>query len=65
MLPTFLRPETVPYASVEIIPVPTLHTACAWHTPLAELIALSRQYPGQVSHIICPECSVRFEQAVA
>lgn len=38
---------------------------CSWHTPLQELLALGRQYPGQVSHALCESCAARFEQAVA
>lgn len=36
---------------------------CSWCTSRSELIALGRQYPGMVSHSMCPDCTVRFEAA--
>ena len=45
-------------------PVVVLRTVCAWHTSPLELAALNRQYPGQISHGLCPECRTRLEQEV-
>lgn len=76
MIPAFLRPEVVPYTSIEIIlagvllaPSPInahvdgqpLVVVCSWHTSPAELLALGRQFPGQVSHALCESCAAKFE----
>jgi hypothetical protein len=65
MIPKFLRPEVVPFASVDLIarktdsePVPVI--VCAWHTPKLDLDAINRRFPGQVSHVMCPQCVVKF-----
>lgn len=66
MIPKFLQPEVLSFASVEILaarltdsaPVPVI--VCAWHTPTIELEAIARQFPGQVSHVMCPRCVVKF-----
>ena len=44
---------------------PILFHPCSWHTPQAELDALNRQYPGQVSHTMCDACSLRMMQEIA
>lgn len=44
---------------------PILFTVCAWHTPKAELDALSKQYPGQISHGLCPACALLMERETA
>jgi hypothetical protein len=41
---------------------PILFHVCAWHVPPAELDAMNRQYPGQVSHGLCPVCAARLLQ---
>lgn len=41
---------------------PILFTVCAGHTPQAELDAINWKYPGQVTHILCPDCALKFEQ---
>jgi hypothetical protein len=46
-------------------PAAILRTVCAWHTSPLELVALSRQYPGQLSHGICAACLARMEQEIA
>jgi hypothetical protein len=43
-------------------PAAILLRVCAWHTSPADLDTLNRQYPGAVSHGMCPECQTRFEQ---
>jgi hypothetical protein len=63
MLPRFLQSETLPYASVAIVRADQLTVPvviCAWHTSVPELVALQRQFPGQVTHALCAPCAVRF-----
>jgi hypothetical protein len=36
-----------------------LTTVCAWCTPRAELEAMNRQFPSQVSHGCCKPCQQR------
>jgi len=58
MIPKFLTPEVVPYASVEIVRVP--HKAiCAWCD------GLIRDGVLPVTHGICPACKERLEQEIA
>ena len=46
--------------STQILPpLPVLYHPCSWHTPPAELVRLSREFPGQVSHSICEACQAR------
>jgi len=70
MIPAFLRPEVLPYASVEIVhadgsvdPAPMVQ-ACSWCTTVAELVALGRRFPGRVSHSLCETCAAKFDQVV-
>lgn len=39
--------------------------ACAWCLSPAQLAALSRAHPKQVSHSLCPTCRETFERDVA
>jgi hypothetical protein len=67
MIPSFLRPERVPFASVEIlrarltdsepVPVAPLRVICAWHP------GFDRTDPANAgaSHGICPSCLSRME----
>jgi len=55
MLPSFLRPERVPYASIEIVPAPVVCAYCPTFDPTV------RPAPG-TSHGICPACAATFEQ---
>jgi len=70
IIPSFLRPETLPYASVEIVRADgTIDTqpivqACSWCTTVAELVALGRRFPGRVSHSLCETCAAKFDQVV-
>ena len=50
---------------VAVQPAAILIRVCAWHTSQADLDTLNRQYPGAVSHGMCPDCRARFEQEVA
>jgi hypothetical protein len=60
MLPSFLRPETVSYASIEIIraDVPAPVVVCAYCPTFDPTVAPA---PG-TSHGICPACVVKFER---
>jgi hypothetical protein len=40
---------------------PVLLLVCAWHTSRADLDALSRRYPGQITHGLCPACAAQLE----
>ena len=70
MIPAFLRPEVLPYASVEIVradgsvDTSPLVLACSWCTTVAELVALGRRFPGRVSHSLCETCAAKFDQVV-
>lgn len=55
MIPTFLRPERIPYASIEIIPASPLRLICSWCTTQVQDGALP------ASHTICPACTKKFE----
>jgi len=59
MIPTCLRPDTVPY-TYALKPAGLL-VVCAWCTPRPHLEALNLAHPGQVSHTMCPACTARFE----
>lgn len=67
IIPSFLKPEVLPYAVVEIvrdngrIEVKPIVLVCAWHTSVEALVKLQRQFPGQVSHALCPACAEKFE----
>jgi hypothetical protein len=59
MVPRFLRPESVPYASVEIIRVPApAAIVCAYCPTFDRTVAPA---PG-TSHGICPACIATFEK---
>jgi hypothetical protein len=69
MIPAFLRPEILPYASVEIVHADgrveqPMVQACSWCTTVAELVALGRRFPGRVSHSLCDTCAAKFDQVV-
>jgi len=70
MIPAFLKPEVLPYASVEIVHADgrvdthPLVQACSWCTTVAELVALGRRFPGRVSHSLCETCAAKFDQVV-
>lgn len=52
MIPTFLRPEVFPYASIEVIPAPT-KVVCSW----CNVVMAEGALPA--SHGICPSCSAK------
>lgn len=56
MIPSFLRPEVLPYAAIEIIPA----IVCCYCPDFDPTV---RPAPG-TSHGICPACIVVFEEAV-
>lgn len=65
MIPKFLRPEVVVWASIEIVtarltdsqpPPPPLAVICAW----CPAFDPTTQAPG-LSHGICPTCTARLE----
>ena len=70
MIPTFLSPEVLPCAPVEIVRSDgTLDTqpmvqVCSWCTTVPELVALGRRYPGRVSHSLCERCAAKFDSVV-
>jgi len=70
MIPAFLKPEVLPYASVEIVHADgsvdrsPLVQACSWCTTVTELVALGRRFPGRVSHSLCESCAAKFDQVV-
>lgn len=39
--------------------------ACSWCVPRPRLLELNRQYPGTVSHSLCPSCATRLESEAA
>lgn len=39
--------------------------ACAWCLSPAQLAALSRAHPQQISHSLCPVCRETFERDIA
>lgn len=55
MIPTFLRPERIPYASLEIVPASPLRLICSWCTTQVQDGALP------ASHTICQVCTKKFE----
>ena len=42
-----------------------LITACSWCCTRAQLVALDRAYPAQISHGICPGCVAQLEREAA
>jgi hypothetical protein len=55
MIPKFLRPERVPYASIEIVPAAPLRLICSWCT------LQLRDGVLPASHTICPACTKKFD----
>jgi len=53
MIPSFLRPEVVPYASIEIVRVPPV--ICAWCPDFDPTAPANRG----VSHGMCAVCSAK------
>lgn len=56
MIPKFLQPERVPYASITIVPAPVQACVCSW----CGLVLRDGVLP--VTHGICPVCAVQLEQ---
>jgi len=59
-LPKFLRPEVIPYTSIEIVIAglgagPSAKVICAWCDVVLKLGTLP------VSHGLCATCAIRFE----
>jgi hypothetical protein len=67
VIPKCLRPEIVPYTSVEIIiagllvAAPVVPTICAWCPDFDPTHPANRR----ATHVMCPACRERFEQVVA
>ena len=59
MIPRFLQPERVPFASITIVPAPVHACICAW------CAVILRDGILPVSHGICPACATRLEQEIA
>ncbi len=55
MVPPFLRPEVLPYASIVVIPAGAV--VCAWCPDFAPST-------GVASHGMCPACQVLFNAAI-